>query len=472
MDLRSKIEEFIYSFSTNDKYSEFDSRKSFNRINKPDNETLLEHHDVNEIFMSEEFYNPLDGVHEVKLAWRHIKNWLVTYAPDLNASLQEKCTKSDLDDFQKDLNIKLPNCVIEFFQMTDGQSNFGTQSDSLNGLCFGLLLMSLDEILIATGNWRKIADIFNSDSAQKKQHSKLNELAKLPSTYNSIQIKKKLTDNGSTHSNGSTTSLSTAASSVTSSLQLQIPKQRSIPPGTIHETFAHPMWIPLFTDEVGNYIGIDLSPPTVTSPDLFQSTGHYGQVILFGREFDTKLKVADNFGDFLLIFANDLESGNWEITRDKKNNDGDLFIGNEGSMIFIDKDSELEVPYLEILKKRAINDWLTSVKKLGETHEIPAYIRQLAKEITAKDNFILHYKNNNPTDRSIFSNLADIDSLNQPMHSRSSRTSTSSGKRVPTIPEEHAKGTHEDSSNEAEETLIQRETTIPEITSKLDDINF
>lgn len=40
--------------------------------------------------------NQFDGVHEVRLAWRHIKNWLLKYSPDLNSTLQSPCTDADL----------------------------------------------------------------------------------------------------------------------------------------------------------------------------------------------------------------------------------------------------------------------------------------------------------------------------------------------------------------------------------------
>ena len=46
-----------------------------------------------------------------------------------------------------------------------------------------------------------------------------------------------------------------------------------------------------------------------------------------------------------------------------KNNDGDLFVGNEGDLVFIDKSSGLEVPYFEILKTRSVKKWLDNLQK-------------------------------------------------------------------------------------------------------------
>lgn len=101
-----------------------------------------------------------------------------------------------------------------------------------------------------------------------------------------------LTDAQSRKTSVSSHDTDSSSSKSSSQNHLRMPKQRSIPPSVIHEMFAHPMWIPLVTDEVGNYIGIDLSPPPA---------GKWGQVILFGRDFDFKFQIADTWGDFLLI---------------------------------------------------------------------------------------------------------------------------------------------------------------------------
>ncbi|CAI5758559.1 unnamed protein product [Candida verbasci] len=401
MKFGEKLQEFIYLLSTNDKYSEFDSRKSFNRVNKPDSENLLNYYQQNDSSIesnnaSGNSRNGVDGVHEVKLAWRHIKNWLIKYNPDLNHSLQSKCTDSDLQDFQKDLNIKLPNCVYEFFKLTDGQSNFGNNLQiETCGLFFGLKLMSLDEIMISTENWRKVAKTLNKEIRQQNL-SKL-DLSILPTSHsNSNQYKKKLSGDNSeieTSSEPQSFDLSRDNSNASSIYDLSsqpkffnIPKQRSIPPGAIHETFAHPMWIPIVTDEVGNYIGIDLSPGPL---------GSYGQIILFGREFDFKFKISDNWGDFLLIFANDLEIGNWELKYNKKNADGDLFIGNEGDLVFIDKISKLEFPYLEILKRRSLKKWIDTIDDNKENEEHDSNKSRLLEELKKNQISILSLKNNN-----------------------------------------------------------------------------
>lgn len=60
-----------------------------------------------------------------------------------------------------------------------------------NGLIFGLRLMSLDDIMIQTENWRKVADYINIGISQ--QNHKTNELSKLPVSHaSSSQYKKNL----------------------------------------------------------------------------------------------------------------------------------------------------------------------------------------------------------------------------------------------------------------------------------------
>ncbi|KAF8894723.1 hypothetical protein BD779DRAFT_1502619 [Infundibulicybe gibba] len=64
-------------------------------------------------------------------------------------------------------------------------------------------------------------------------------------------------------------------------------------------------WIPLITDKAGNYIGVDLNP---------DQSGSVGQVIVFGREFDTKVVLWKGDGPagwakWLASFVEELESG-------------------------------------------------------------------------------------------------------------------------------------------------------------------
>ncbi|KAI5960994.1 SMI1 [Candida pseudojiufengensis] len=495
-----KFQELLYYLSTDDKYSEYDSRKSFNRINKPDSENLLtvySQHSTSSLELNnvnttttttttnsnEPNDNP-EGIHEMKLAWRHIKSWLLKNAPDMNSSLSSKCTNSDLKDFQKDLNIKLPKCVLEFFKITDGQSNFGNKLNiETNGLIFGLKLMSLDEIMISTENWRKVADFIHLE--ENKENQKLNELSKLPISHpNSNQIKKKLSLNTSSElsstsnsfdlsleENSRKTSVSSHDSSSSSSnnnynksnKNSNMPKQRCLPPGTVHETFAHPMWIPLVTDEVGNYIGIDLSPP---------KGGKWGQVILFGRDFDFKFKISDTWGDFLLIFANDLEIGNWEIKTNKKNNYGDLFIGNEGELVFVDKESKMEIPYLEMLKRRAVKKWMNTL----ENESSDDINKELLQELKQNEVSILSLNNKNfqSVDSFINNNLNLIDNVKpqEKVEEKISLKPISSIKTAPSKLPCKSPLSQEVTEEEIEEDAGDEDQTITNIEKTLDEVDI
>ena len=93
----------------------------------------------------------------------------------------------------------------------------------------------------------------------------------------------------------------------------------SIPSGWIKSQYACRGWLPLITDRCGNYVGVDLSPG--------EDGGSWGQVIVFGREFDRKCVLfrgegEGGWGRWLAGFAEELESGEgWEIDGSKKSGD-------------------------------------------------------------------------------------------------------------------------------------------------------
>lgn len=84
-------------------------------------------------------------------------------------------------------------------------------------------------------------------------------------------------------------------------------KQDCVPPNTVQKTYAHPAWIPLVRDWGGNNLAVDLAPGPA---------GHWGQIILFGRDYDTKYVVARSWAAFLGIVADDLNSGKWFVDED------------------------------------------------------------------------------------------------------------------------------------------------------------
>jgi cell wall assembly regulator SMI1 len=79
---------------------------------------------------------------------------------------------------------------------------------------------------------------------------------------------------------------------------------RSSPSGYIKPVYANPLWIPFAHDQSGNHLGIDLDPDT---------EGSEGQVIVFGRDENRKRLVAQSFEEFINLFVEQLEAGNFVI---------------------------------------------------------------------------------------------------------------------------------------------------------------
>ncbi|KAH9945943.1 uncharacterized protein BXZ73DRAFT_86174 [Epithele typhae] len=79
----------------------------------------------------------------------------------------------------------------------------------------------------------------------------------------------------------------------------------SIPAGWVRREYSCRGWIPLVADKAGNYLGIDMNPG---------EGGAVGQVIVFGRDFDTKVVMwrgdgPGGWAKFLAGFVDDLENG-------------------------------------------------------------------------------------------------------------------------------------------------------------------
>ena len=79
---------------------------------------------------------------------------------------------------------------------------------------------------------------------------------------------------------------------------------RSEPKGVVKPMYTNRLWIPLTHDGGGNHAGLDFDP---------DANGRPGQVIVFGRDIDTKRLVAPDFETFLDLFAVQLRSGIWTL---------------------------------------------------------------------------------------------------------------------------------------------------------------
>ncbi|QLQ77872.1 hypothetical protein HG537_0A01190 [Torulaspora globosa] len=340
--LKKKLKELVYSFSTDDHYAEYngnDSGRSFNmrrranqggvsgsRVNLNGGDEFGDEEmnlgaieeEEDEINIDEFGNMDKEGVSEALLAWRHIDSWTTKHNPDLNATLGDPCTHNDITHAEEDLAVTLPAAVRVSLRIHDGQEDLESMT-GVSGLIYGLQLMSLDQIVEMTQKWRSVAK--NLNRVTKSDHE-------------------------------ATASSSSQSADATRRKQFKlphIPQQDSIPKNSIQPVYAHPAWIPLLTDNAGNHVGVDLAPA---------SEGKYAQVIIFGRDFDTKFVVAANWGDFLLDFANDLEAGNWYLV-----DDNDDFLSGDGELVFRDKKSNGPAQdYLEVLKKRAWTKYHESAK--------------------------------------------------------------------------------------------------------------
>jgi len=78
----------------------------------------------------------------------------------------------------------------------------------------------------------------------------------------------------------------------------------SWPEGAVDPAYINPRWIPLTHDGSGNHIGLDFDP---------WPRGRVGQVILFGRDEDVKVVLAESLGKFLEWIAGLLEGGNFRL---------------------------------------------------------------------------------------------------------------------------------------------------------------
>jgi cell wall assembly regulator SMI1 len=78
----------------------------------------------------------------------------------------------------------------------------------------------------------------------------------------------------------------------------------SWPEGAVDPAYINPAWLPLTRDGSGNSIGLDFDP---------WPAGRVGQVIIFGRDEDVKVVLAESLGQFLEWVARLLESGNFEL---------------------------------------------------------------------------------------------------------------------------------------------------------------
>ncbi|KAA1471080.1 hypothetical protein DENSPDRAFT_929283 [Dentipellis sp. KUC8613] len=195
--------------------------------------------------------SPIPPYPPLEQTWNRLRTWLSNEYPELGDTLNYGILPQDLADIEMQFGFALPQAVRESYLCVDGQEPESSVGCS-EGLFFGLNLLPLDEVL---DEWRFWREVDNDPSTGA--HAKLKDI------------------------------------------------MQSIPPNWIRREYSQRGWIPLITDKTGNYIGVDLNPA---------EGGSVGQVIIFGRDFDTKVVLWKGDGPagwarWLANFVEELESG-------------------------------------------------------------------------------------------------------------------------------------------------------------------
>ncbi|ATZ58407.1 Bcsmi1 [Botrytis cinerea B05.10] len=217
-------------------------------------------------------------------SWKRIDRWAEENYEELFDQLCEGCTNNDLNELEHQLDCSLPMEVRESMQLHDGQERGGLPT----GIIFGSMLLDCEEIVQEWESWKKVNQEY---------------LVEQPTHRPSIPPKAL---------GGSSSSSSKQPANAQNPYWRQdlLARQDSQPPNAIQKVYAHPAWIPLVRDWGGNNLAVDLAPGPA---------GKWGQVILFGRDYDCKYVVARSWSAFLATVADDLSSGKWFV--DEETND-------------------------------------------------------------------------------------------------------------------------------------------------------
>lgn len=244
------------------------------------------------------------------LSWKRIDRWMDVNYPELLDQINDEATSLDLNEFESDIDCTLPLDVRDSFMIHDGQERGSRPC----GVLFGITMLDLESVAEEWGHWKNTAI----------------KLANLSKAANANQ--RAAAGNGEGPSSSPNNPRKGKGASGLSKNFSWLNHQESVPDGAVQCVYAHPAWIPLASDYLGNNIGIDLAPGP---------KGRWGQVILFGREYDRKYVVAPSWAAFLMIFADDLENGNHLINDEYE----------EGELSFRASNGRV-VPYFDVLRSR------------------------------------------------------------------------------------------------------------------------
>ena len=209
---------------------------------------------------------------KVSFSWDKIDRWAEDNYTELWDQLSEGATQNDVNELEHELDCSLPAEVRDSLQIHDGQERGGRPT----GIIFGCMLLDCEEIVQEWKNWKVVNEEY---------------LTNAPTQHASFPPK----------------AFAASSSSAQPSHQATNPlwrqelfdRQDSQPSRAIQKAYAHPSWIPLARDWGGNNIAVDLAPGP---------TGKWGQVIIFGRDYDCKYVVSRSWAAFLATVADDMRS--------------------------------------------------------------------------------------------------------------------------------------------------------------------
>ncbi|KAL6708128.1 Cell wall assembly regulator [Coniothyrium glycines] len=282
-------------------------RGSLSRQATQDSDTFDKSAATGQIQM-QDFNEGLPPPPPVSHSWRRIDRWVEDHYEELFDNLCEGCTANDVNELEHELDATLPMDIRESLQIHDGQERGGLPT----GVLFGLMLLDCEEIVMEWKNWRKVAEEYLTNKAD----------------YRTPQIPVKAFA-------GSSTAAPVAQPQSTANplwRQDLLARQDSQPPNAVQKAYAHPAWIPLARDWGGNYLAADLAP----GPN-----GTWGQIIIFGRDYDCKYVVARSWSALLASIADDFASPNVQVEEES----GEL-------KLLAFKRQNVEPPFLEILRWR------------------------------------------------------------------------------------------------------------------------
>ncbi|KAL9623280.1 MAG: hypothetical protein Q9160_002387 [Pyrenula sp. 1 TL-2023] len=280
--------------------------RSLSSQKRPSNENTNEVVSPGEIQM-QSFHDGAPPPPPAAHSWKKIDHWAEQNYEELFDQLGEGCTQNDINELEHELDCSLPMEVRESLAIHDGQERGGTPT----GIIFGCMLLDCEEIVQEWKNWRTVNDEYLSGTN---------------TVYPQYPSK----------AFGGSSSASTSQSQQASNplwRQELLERQESQPPKAIQKAYAHPSWIPLARDWGGNNIAIDLAPGPM---------GKWGQVIIFGRDYDCKYVIARSWAAFLAVVADD-------ITSEK------VFVDEETGELKLKefKTQTVEPPYIDILRWRS-----------------------------------------------------------------------------------------------------------------------